>query len=61
MVFLVLPIRRFFFIATMSLTALIRSTVSALGFAMSHQLSYMATAAGAIQMTAITISANMKS
>jgi hypothetical protein len=50
-----------FFIATMGLAALIRSTVSALGFAVSYQLSFKATATGAIEMTAITFSANIES
>jgi hypothetical protein len=50
-----------FFIATMSLAALIRSTVSALSLAMSHQLRLTATAAGAVQMTSIAFSANIKS
>jgi hypothetical protein len=50
----------FFFIATMSFAALFRSTVLALGLAMSNQLSLTATAAGAINMTAITFSANIK-
>ena len=50
-----------FFIATMSLAALIRSTVSALGLAMSYQLSLTATVAAAVQMTAITFSAKIES
>jgi hypothetical protein len=45
----------------MSFAALIRSTVSALGLAMSLQLSFAATSAGAVNMTAITFSANIKS
>jgi hypothetical protein len=45
----------------MSLAALIRSTVSALGLAMSIQLSFTATSAGAVKMTAITFSADIKS
>jgi hypothetical protein len=45
----------------MSLAALIRGAVSALGLAMSLQLSFTATAAGAVEMTAITFSANIKS
>jgi len=45
----------------MSFAALIRGTVSALGLAMSLQLSFMATVAGAIDMTAITSSADIKS
>jgi hypothetical protein len=50
-----------FFIATMSFTALFRSTVFALILAMRLDLSFMATAAGAINMAAITFSANIKS
>jgi hypothetical protein len=50
-----------FFIATMGLAALIRSTVSALSLAMRLHLSFTATAAGAVEMTAITFSANIKS
>jgi hypothetical protein len=50
-----------FFIATMGLAALFRSTVSALGLAMRYHLSFTATAAGAVQMTAITFSTNIKS
>jgi hypothetical protein len=50
-----------FLIVTMSFATLIRGTVSALGLATSLQLSFTATAAGAVNMTAITFSANMKS
>jgi hypothetical protein len=49
-----------FLIVTMSFATLIRGTVSALGLAMSLQLSLTATAAGAVYMAAITFSANMK-
>jgi len=45
----------------MSFAALIRSTVSALGFAMRPQLSLAATFAGAVNMAAITFSANIES
>jgi hypothetical protein len=45
----------------MSFAALFRSTVSALGLAMGLHLSFTATAAGAVEMTAITFSANIKS
>jgi len=45
----------------MGFAALIRSTVSALGLAMSLHLSFTTTAAGAVDMTAITFSANIKS
>jgi hypothetical protein len=50
-----------FFIATMGFTALFRSAVLALGLAMRLGLSFTATAAGAINMTTITFSANIKS
>jgi protein-S-isoprenylcysteine O-methyltransferase Ste14 len=50
-----------FFIATMGFTALFRSTVLALGLAMRLHLSFTATAAGAVKMTAITFSAKIKS
>jgi hypothetical protein len=43
----------------MGFAALFRSTVSALGLAMSLQLSFTATAAGAVEMTSITFSANI--
>jgi hypothetical protein len=45
----------------MGFAALIRSTVFALGLAMSLQLSFTAASAGAVEMTAITFSANIKS
>jgi hypothetical protein len=50
-----------FFIATMGLAALIRSTVLALSLAMRLHLSVTTTAAGAVDMTAVTFSANIKS
>jgi hypothetical protein len=49
-----------FLIVTMSFAALIRGTVSALGLAMRLYLSFTTTAAGAVCMTAITFSANIK-
>jgi hypothetical protein len=45
----------------MGLAALIRSTVSALSLEMSLHLSFTTTAVGAVEMTAITFSANIKS
>jgi hypothetical protein len=45
----------------MGFTALFRSTVLALGLAMRLHLSFTATAAGAVKMTAITFSAKIKS
>jgi hypothetical protein len=45
----------------MGFAALIRGPVLALGLAMSLQLSFTTTAAGAVNMTAITFSANIKS
>jgi hypothetical protein len=50
-----------FLIVTMSFAALIRGAVLALGLAMSLQLSSTATAAGAVNMTMIAFSANIKS
>jgi hypothetical protein len=49
-----------FFIATMGFTALFRSTVFALILAMRLDLSLAATSTGAINMAAITFSANIK-
>jgi hypothetical protein len=45
----------------MGLAALIRSTVLALSLAMRLHLSVTTTAAGAVDMTAVTFSANIKS
>jgi hypothetical protein len=45
----------------MDFAALIRSTVSALSLEMSLHLSFTTTAVGAVDMTAITFSANIKS
>jgi hypothetical protein len=45
----------------MNSAALIRGTVSALSLAMSLQLSFTTTSAGAVNMPAITFSANIKS
>jgi hypothetical protein len=45
----------------MGFAALIRSTVSALILAMRLHLSFKTTAVGAVNMTAITFSANIKS
>jgi hypothetical protein len=45
----------------MGFAALVRSTVLALSLAMRLHLSFMTTAVGAVEMTAITFSANIKS
>jgi len=49
-----------FFIATMSLAALVRGTVSTLGLTMRLQLGLAATSTAAVNMAAITFSANIK-